>query len=111
LTNPIAFINIRNNMTERKGDQSELREEINPDVFKAADMVCDGYYMRDPSCTRKDAQEAAIAAMKATRVVDSLCQTQFGKTDSFAIKRLINLGIDPETLDVKPDSSQEKKTK
>jgi len=95
-------------MTEREGDKLKLGEEIDPDVFVGADLICDGYYMGDPGCTRKNAQEAAIAQMRAIRKIDSNDNTSFGKTDSFAIKRLINLGIDPKTLEIKQDFSQGK---
>jgi hypothetical protein len=84
-------------MTENQKNQGKQR--IDPDVFIAGDAMCDGYYMRDPGVTREMAQQAAIDAMRATRQIDDTHGTHFGD-DEFALKRLKNLGVDPDTLEV-----------
>jgi hypothetical protein len=77
------------------------KRKVDSSVFTTADIVCDGYYMRDPGYTRKDAQKAAIAAMKGTRALDARHKIGFENSDPFATNRLIDLGVNPKTLKIK----------
>ncbi len=74
-----------------------MNERIDSRVWELADQICDAFSWGDPNVSLEQAQEAAIKAMKASRTIDARHSRHFS-ADSFALARLRQLGIDPETL-------------